>query len=222
MNKKFKISNMVPIMCFLIFIIFIVTGSDASNAMEQEKNYSTLEYDIVFLGDSITYKNDWAEFEISYLIKNSGINGNKTRDIIPRLKSDVYFYKPKNVILLIGINDIANDIKAETIVKNVGNIVDELKENLPNANIYLESIYPINNRDYDFYYINSITNKQLENINKKYQEMTVEKDIQYIDMYSELVDNEKMLKKTYTTDGLHLSRAGYVKVAEVLYNMLQK
>ena len=71
---------------------------------------------IVFLGDSITqlgiYPNDlqlW--YALKYprhkrIICNAGMAGNQAKDALQRLKQDVWYFKPDQVYIFFGINDI--------------------------------------------------------------------------------------------------------------------
>ena len=48
------------------------------------------------------------------------------------------------------------------------------------------------------------------------------KDIVYIDVYSQLVDDDDILKSEYTTDGLHISDAGYKKITSILKKYIEE
>ena len=63
---------------------------------------------IVFLGDSITEGGgDWNNYFGTKNIVNRGISGDTTLGVLARL-SEICFYKPISLFLLIGINDIFN------------------------------------------------------------------------------------------------------------------
>ena len=84
----------------------------------------------VMLGDSIT---DFYDLDKYYgsdeLIVNSGINGNKTQDIINNIRNRVYAYNPSKVFLLIGVNDILyENATAEEVIDRIDDIVIEINE----------------------------------------------------------------------------------------------
>ena len=72
-------------------------------------NESPIGFDkIVFLGDSITEAGeDWNKYFNTQNIVNRGISGDTTEGVLARL-SEICYYKPLAVFLLIGINDIFN------------------------------------------------------------------------------------------------------------------
>nr|WP_313770070.1 GDSL-type esterase/lipase family protein [[Scytonema hofmanni] UTEX B 1581] len=71
------------------------------------------ESDIIMLGDSITDEGEWTEL-LGLNVKNRGISGDTTERILHRLDS-ILESKPKQVFLMIGINDLMNDGKSVTV-----------------------------------------------------------------------------------------------------------
>ena len=68
------------------------------------------------------------------------------------------------------MNDLNNDDSEEDIVNRISRIIDEIKENRPFADIYVESIYPINMdvEDYDEDILDdSVTLKKISSLNKE-------------------------------------------------------
>lgn len=67
--------------------------------------------DVVFIGNSITY--NWAKFVPDFFKKNNyvgrGISGQTTEQILARFRQDVVDLSPKVVVILAGINDIAQN-----------------------------------------------------------------------------------------------------------------
>ena len=177
----------------------------------------------VFLGDSITYGFKINElYESKAKIINSGENGNKVENIIRRLEDDVYPYKPTKVFVLAGINNLNNERNdTDELSEEIKNLIKKI-ENNTNAKIYLESIYPVNNsveidNNRTFYR----NNKDIIAVNKKLKEFCEnDNNVTYINVFDELVDKNGNLKMKYTTDGLHLTTLGYIKVIKVLEKYL--
>ena len=97
------------------------------------------------MGDSITNYYDIQNVFSDFNVVNSGINGNKTDDIINDMYDRVYRYNPSKVILLIGINNFlySND-EIEKVVNDIEQLSKKIEEKSPNCKIYIESIYPVN------------------------------------------------------------------------------
>ena len=65
---------------------------------------------ILFLGDSLTDEGEWVELLGNTNIVNRGISGDTTRRILNRLDA-VVDTKPKQIFLMVGINDFVNEKK---------------------------------------------------------------------------------------------------------------
>ncbi len=180
----------------------------------------------VFLGDSITDFYDLEKFYPDMPVVNSGINANRTTHILDDMYNRVYKYNPSKVFILIGVNDIIDDKDATEITTNIREIVDGIQDNRKYAEIYVESIYPVNNTDdekVDLEMVNVLrNNEKIKNINKEIKKMCKEKKITYIDLYSKLVDDNDQLNIDYTTEGLHLNNEGYKVVTDELMKYIKK
>ena len=203
----------------VIFIIYHYISFDHTKTKVIEKNIvkevEVVDSNYVFLGDSITEYYDLDEYYPDIPVVNSGYAGYATNDIIDNLNEYVYQYNPSKVFVLIGTNDIEEDGTVDGIVSNIEVIIDGIKKNRPYCKIYLQSIYPVDKagkRD----------NKTISKINAKLEELSLEKDIVYIDVYSQLVDDDDILKSEYTTDGLHISDAGYKKITSILKKYIEE
>ena len=180
---------------------------------------------IVFLGDSIT---DWCPFEGLYEdyipIVNSGKAGYRTFELLPELEDLVYKYNPTKVFILIGTNDLNTHTGKKQLVDNIEKMIKRIKKHRPKCKIYIQSIYPINNTNVEK--INKKTvgkreNSDIKKINKKIKKICNEKKATYINMYKELVDKDGNLFIDYTSDGLHISKLGYLKIARKMLPYLE-
>lgn len=202
-----------------IFIVYHYISFDHTKTKVIEKNIvkevEVVDSNYVFLGDSITEYYDLDEYYPDIPVVNSGHAGYATNDIIENLDEYVYQYNPSKVFILIGTNDIEEDGTVDGIVSNIEAIIDNIKKNRPYCKIYLQSIYPVDKagkRD----------NKTISKINTKLVDLSLEKDIVYIDVYSELIDDNNILKSEYTTDGLHISDVGYKKITSILKKYIEE
>lgn len=222
-DKKKKINfikkNSIIIILIPLLILSLIINIFLFNKPTKKEETFFVDENIVFFGDSITKKYNVEEFFQDKFVINSGISGDKTEDLINRIENDVYKYNPSKVFILIGINDLNHDVDEEKIINNIQKIVNGIKLKRKYAKIYIESIYPINRntlneKEYEFN--ENITNDKIKEINKKIENLCKENNIEYIDIFSELVDNDDNLKDIYTIEGLHLNDLGYFKVTSEL------
>ncbi len=229
MNKKLIIKFIIILLVLNIFsniiknINFDKTNKDiniVNEINETNKEISECEKS-VFIGDSITEGYNLDKYYNNEYI-NTGISGNTIIDVINRLEKDLYNHNPDCVILLIGTNDFFFDYNSDDIINNMEELFVNIKENLPDASLYLQSIYPVNKTDFSYHLggIGKRNNIIINETNKKLELLVEYYDYDYIDVYSHLKDDNGHLKEEYTYDGLHLSDKGYEAVTKVLKNEL--
>ena len=165
---------------------------------EVEKEVKVVPDNYLFLGDSLTDYFDLESYFPNQPVVNSGIAGNTTDQILASMKTRVYDYNPSKIFLLIGTNDL-RDGKSQ-----------EIQINRKQAEIFVESLYPVNASVSSAVGIRS--NETIQNINAQLQEYCNEKDLTYIDLYAKLQDEQGNLQTQYTVDGLHLSDMGYQNI----------
>lgn len=186
---------------------------------EVEKEVQVVPDNYLFLGDSLTDYFDLESYFPNQPVVNSGIAGNTTDQILASMKTRVYDYNPSKIFLLIGTNDLRDGKSQEAVVQNIEKIIEEIQINRKQAEIFVESLYPVNASVSSAVGIRS--NETIQNINAQLQEYCNEKDLTYIDLYAKLQDEQGNLQTQYTVDGLHLSDMGYQVVAEVLQEYLK-
>ena len=92
---------------------------------------------IVFLGNSITQGNEWAEaFGNNPLVVNRGISGNTSAEVMNNLDF-VVGGKPAKIFLLIGINDNADPA---VVVPNIRRIIEIVQRESPATQLFIQSI----------------------------------------------------------------------------------
>ena len=64
----------------------------------------------------------------------------------------IYKYNPSKVFINLGYVDLVNDKSVNEIISNYEEIIKNIKLNRPYAEIYVISVFPINN-DYDETYL---------------------------------------------------------------------
>lgn len=215
----------VGLLCFSCFSIFVFINyePEVKTKIVKEKEV-VVDENIVFLGDSITDFYDLDKYFSDMPVVNSGVDGNKTYDILDNMKERVYDYNPSKVFILIGTNDITHGKSVDEVVDNIKKIIEQIKENRPYSEIYLESIYPVNDTDdskIDHNMVNGRKNDVIKEINSKLKDYSINNNVTYIDVYKELSDDDGNLKLDYTKEGLHLSDKGYEVVTKKLKEYLK-
>ncbi len=172
---------------------------DAKIALYETENerYEDYEVDIAFLGDSLTDGYDLEKYYPQYLTLNRGIGGDTTLGLEKRLKVSVYDLKPKVAVMLIGANNF------DTMFDNYESILNGLKENIPETKIVLLSLTSMgaewgkNNQKAAY------NNVKIKLLAEKY-------GYEFVDLYTPLFNIETgEIYAEYTTDGGHLTPAGY-------------
>ena len=157
---------------------------------------------IVFLGDSLTDYCNWEELFQNSKIINRGINGDKIQGVISRLDS-IIDTKPSKLFLLIGINDIDEEKPVSEIISAYTELVNKLKESLPETKIYLQSLLPTDNRE-------RLKNNKIVQLNQQIAALSKDSNLTYIDLFTPFISEKDKLNPIYTFDGLHLNGAGYL------------
>lgn len=221
-NSKTLIAIII-IICLLTFIIYHYTtfNHHKVKVVTKIKEVEKVPANYLFLGDSITDFYDLDKYYNELPVVNSGISGNTTDDILNDMKKRAYQYNPSKVFLLIGTNDLIHNKSNEEIVEKVEKIIEEIKENRSKAEIYLQSIYPVNYK-LSPYMVKSRKNDDIKEINEKLEDYCEDNDITYIDMYDLLKDEDDNFNSKYTKDGLHPNDDGYEVITKELKKYLDK
>ena len=183
---------------------------------------SVLEPDVIFIGDSIVEYYPLQElFGTAKTIVNRGIRGYQTRLLLENLDAHLYGDAVDQIVLLIGTNDIGKDVPMNEALDNLERVIQSIVRDYPLSQIKLVSILPVNEgKEYkQTVYIR--TNEKIREWNQAYEALvSAYMQVDFVPIYDSLTDSEGQLKKDYTTDGLHLSVAGYQALSEALKEYL--
>jgi lysophospholipase L1-like esterase len=156
-----------------------------------------------------------------------GISGQTTPQMLVRFRPDVIALQPKVVVILAGTNDIAGNTGPMTL----GAIEDNLASmsELARANkirVVLASVLPVSNYGHDReghpidVRIKRPPEKILE-LNAWIKKYATEKSYVYLDYFSITVDDQGLLKKELSEDGLHPNAKGYAVMAPLAEQAIQ-
>ncbi len=179
-----------------------------ANTFEKMK----IESDAVFFGNSITYESDFQFYFPELRISNLGCNGDDLDDLIYRSFIIARFH-PRKIFVLGGINGLV-DISIEEFEKKYALLIDKIKNQSPNAKIFLQSILPVNvNMEIGSRY--SGCQDKIKKANSIISLLAIKANCHYIDLYSAYEINDS-LPHQYTRDGLHLYPDAYTIWAHVI------
>lgn len=163
------------------------------------------EKSIVFLGDSLSQRNEWKEMLDSDAVVNRGIDSDIVAGVYSRLHQ-ISPYSVNKLFLMIGTNDLSNGVAPDEVFKMYEILVDEIIEQSPATSLYVQSIIPVNHTVYNHH----MDNNDLVNFNARLKELCERKECIYINLYNFLkFQNTNELDTSYTYDGVHLSGEGY-------------
>ena len=166
---------------------------------------------VVFMGDSITQ--GW-HLDVSFPGKpyiNRGISGQTTPQMVLRFHQDVIALKPKAVIILAGINDIAGNTGPMTLEQTEDNLAAMAEMATANKiKVVLCSVLPA----YDFPWSpGQYPAHKVMALNEWIKAYAAEKGFVYVDFYSPMKDDRGGLPPTLSKDGVHPLPAGYAIMA---------
>lgn len=228
----------VPILItiFLILFVFNQVGKMGENEiLHKTQNYEQLSQDslketTVFFGDSITELCPVEDLYATYTRKtgvpiiNRGISAETTDSMLKRIEKTVLVMKPKNLVMLMGINDIAAKVDNQQIVNNIKQMIALTKQQSPKTHIILQAVYPINKTDreslFDKFQLRDRDNQTIDELNEMLESLAKEEKITFLNVNSYLMDKNKELKKEYTFDGLHPNMQGYLAIRDAILNVL--
>lgn len=164
---------------------------------------------VVFMGNSITA--GWIhmrpEFFENKPYVNRGIGGQTTPQMLIRFTQDVIDLQPKAVVILAGINDIAENTgptSLEAIMDNISGMALLAKSH--GIKVILSSVLPA----YDFPWRPGLEPAgKVIALNRMIKRFASENDFYYLDYFSALSDSRNGMKKEYASDEVHPTKQGY-------------
>lgn len=214
---------------FIIYLLFIIMSKSMNGSNIDYKKYDTKEKKVMFFGNSITQSwSDYTKFFSDNGYINKGISGQTTDQMLLRFKEDVVDEKPYCVVILAGINDLAQNngpISLEDIFENIKSIIKIANDN--NIKVILSSILPT----YEFLWNPGIyPSNDIIFLNKNLKDFCKSGEATYVDYHSSMKDKRDGLKDELTYwrddfngyDGVHPNKKGYLKMEKIISKTLKK
>jgi lysophospholipase L1-like esterase len=169
------------------------------------------DYDIEFIGDSITQgwegagKNVWQDFYGHRKVINFGVSGDRTQHVLWRFEQgQLDGIKAKVAVVMIGTNNSNNKDNTEAeILEGVTAIVQQIRTRQPDTKIILLGIFP---RGAAF----SPQRGKILQVNEALAKLDDGKNIFYLDIGPQLIENDGSISKDIMPDYLHPNAAGYL------------
>ncbi len=158
---------------------------------------------IVMVGDSLVAAVEWNELLGRHDILNRGIGGEMTADILGRI-DEIIGLEPRQVFLLVGINDIAAQRPAADIAADYERIVAHLSR--AGTKTVILSIIKTRDR-----HMNAV----VDDVNRRIRLLDQRDNVSHLDLNERLTVNG-FLSHRYTYDGVHLSGAGYDAIRDLV------
>ncbi|MBP5397090.1 MAG: acylhydrolase [Bacteroidales bacterium] len=176
----------------------------------------------VLMGDSIT--DNWGKWDSAWFEEHNfagrGISGQTTSQMLVRFRADVIALKPKYVVILAGINDIARNnglIELPAIFDNIVSMVELAK--LHKIKPVLCTVLPANQTNWRMD-LGNPTPKILE-LNEMLAAYARKNRIPFVDYYSEMVSSDGALNPEWAGDPVHPNIEGYKKMEEILLSSVK-
>lgn len=171
---------------------------------------------VVFMGNSIT--EGWKTFDSSFFANrpyiDRGISGQTTPQMLIRFRPDVIDIGASVVVILAGINDIAENtgpIPVETIYGNIVSMAELARMN--QIRVVLCSVLPA----LDFPWRPGLNpTPRIIQLNQLIRDYAKKNQIPYVDYYSNMVDEHQGLRKDLSYDPVHPSLPGYKVMAPLV------
>lgn len=181
-----------------------------------EANRHVEETDVVFIGDSVTdlwYAADPGFFEDNGFI-GRGIGGQTSIGVLARFRQDAVSLRPKAVVILAGINDIAGndgEMSPENTLDNLAAMCDIARAN--GITPLLCSLTPCSR----FFWAPEMhPAPEVVSMNGLIKAYAEEAGVEYVDYWTEMAGPDGGMKPGYSDDGCHPTAEGYAVMEEVI------
>ena len=166
--------------------------------------------DLIFVGDSITAFGPWVAAFPNRRVVNAGVPGYTTADLLaqlPSLRRD----QPHTYVLMAGINDLRHGARAESVAQRLALLRQQLAS--PGQRLIQVSTLPCQIRR-----CGAAALEEVDHLNHLLKRQTPAAD--FLDLTPSFLDAQG-LRPAFSSDGLHLNRAGYDQWLQQLRPLLE-
>jgi lysophospholipase L1-like esterase len=197
----------------LLFVIISCYVANAQPFINEIKAFRTADSTsmppqnaILLVGSSsFTKWKDVQDYFPAHIMLNRGFGGSSLRDVIYYANDVILKYKPKQILIYCGENDIAgsSSVTADTVLERFKTLYAIIRSKFKKVPIAFISMKPSPSRE------KYLATMQKGNaLIKSFMEQ--QKRSSYIDVYSSMLDaNGKILTHIFLSDKLHMNAEGY-------------
>ena len=211
---KIKVmQRLSPLLTFLfcIGIYTLVYAQDPNRFQDEIEKFSGEAFNrdegrplILFTGSSSV--RFWKDLESTYpgkQILNRGFGGSHMSDLLYFADRLILNYKPEQIFIYEGDNDVSSGKSAGTIMKDTRKLVRKIRKALPDSEIVFISPKPSIAR--------WSLQEQYVTINARLKKYADRKPgIRYVDVWTPMLDNTgQVLQDIFIQDNLHMNDKGY-------------
>ena len=185
-------------------------GKDQYNEINADLKKLGTTLDLAFVGDSITRrwrgdgnKEVWNKYWGSYRAVNMGIGGDRTQNVLWRLKNgQLDGYLARVFVVMIGTNNCwGPKTVPEDVAAGVKSIVELIQTKQPKSKILLLSILPVGERPNPGRKSRDAVNKLISRFHGG--------PVEYLDISAKFLEPDGAISKAVMPDFLHLAPKGY-------------
>lgn len=212
----------------LILLAFTVSGAlaqpkprlwdEVQTIKAYDRQFAPTERPILFVGSSSIRKWDYLQVRFGkYNVLNRGIGGAIIEDIQLYLNDIVLPYKPRQIVIYIGENNVVNEKEtAQEIFDKTRTLLSSIREKLPAVPILYISFKPSPSRDKfreKTVAVNKLVRDYLDTL----------PDAVFADVYTPMLDKAgKPRPELFVGDLLHMNLQGYAIWEKVIGKHLLK
>lgn len=178
---------------------------------------------VILYGNSIT--RNWQKRHPTFFRVTGytcrGIGGQTSSELLVRMRQDVINLKPKVVVIMCGVNDIAQNsgtISLENVMGNIISMCELAKVN--KIKPVLCSVLPARSFRWNPFVYDAP--EKIRQLNTMIEDYARKNKIPYVDYYSAMVDEDGGLKPGLSEDEVHPVSAGYDIMEPILQQTLKK
>lgn len=170
--------------------------------------------DVVFFGNSITRGGNYQDYFPTKKTCNLGYPGDNMDGMILRV-GQIKAVTPEKVFVMAGINGLQHQTES-VFEEKYQRMVDSIISAVPAAEIYLQSILPVNHSMTNAY----TSSKRIRQANEQIKQIASRSGCVYVDLYS-LYEKDGEMPKEFTRDGVHLFPEAYERWIEEIRKYIE-
>jgi lysophospholipase L1-like esterase len=161
--------------------------------------------DVVLAGDSLVALGEWSELLPHLTVHNRGVAGDTSGDLLARI-DDAVAGNPRAVLIAVGINDLLRDQPPAAIAETQARILARIRARSPGTRVLVAALLPIRRALVE----RPGAAAHIPAVNRELAALARSAGATFVDATPALADREGDLDARYTTDGVHLTGAGYL------------